>query len=402
MSTNGNGGSPGPAGQAGTNVAVPDTIDFVYEVGTDGNIAPNQIVRGEDDYTLVDGDPQTDTNEVMEVFKVEIDPAEDTTTTPNSLSTVDSIRLWNGDSYYDHVRFREFQSRLFGPTENNSTPMLGQPVLAGTNNPASDPIGTATPKYGPSETITPAIINDGTAISEGTFTIRFHVYRWKGSNAEFVDFFNDVYGRTSFQQNISFSNPYTGESQTYTRSDPANIAEGTSESTLGAFTKLAGGVNQSLPKVYPWVTHAENGNDTRPNREYEFTTRNGNVANQYERLEFDYTDRENAVLFEHIAVQQNSDLDSGTFVVEERDEDPDVNLGSGVRHELPLLRDPDDTSTVEEFDAGQVPVSVADRFNSKQAIWSDGGGFRVMDDGTSIPAGDILIGVHGRKLELTT
>lgn len=389
------GGGATPSNQ-GTDRPIRDTIDFVYDQTVEGNVAVNAEVKG-NDYTDIVGDNTTATNEVIEVFKVELIPPKNAN---GSLQDFDYLRLWDGESYYPHIRYREFMMGYFGPDNHLTTPMLGTPVLSGNANPDQNPIATATPKYGTDTVVSPAIQNNGTAITD-SFRVRYHVYRWRGTDDEFSSFFSNAYGSTTFNQNIRMSNPYTGAARTYNRSSPVRIQRGADGGALGQWTKLTGGIDQELPKVFPWIGYTENNNATRANREYEFTTRNDRVDDTWNRLEFDFTDQKKAVFFDSLQVNEPANLSEGVLAINERDEDPRVQLTPNSAHELPILR-PRDGSGRDEYGNDQIPVDLSERFGRRQVLWDDGGGFRVQDDGTSIPAGDILIGFEGRFLELTS
>jgi hypothetical protein len=385
----------------GTKRAVPDVIDFEVQASAE-NIAPNDTVRA-GDFTTVNGDPTTDTNECMEVVKFELlppvdpDPAGDGSQ-PAALQTWDALRLWDGDSYYPHVRYKPWMMSWTGPDHHLSTPPLGKPVLSGDNNPGGDPIGTATPKFGPSKTVTPAIINDDTAIDQD-FRVRMYVWRFKGSEQEFASYLQQSYGGTSFSQPISMSNPYTGSSRGYSRAQATNLAAGTDN--LASFPMLTGGNDQLQPKVYPWVMHSTNATDTRPNTPFEFTTRNGRVREDYQRLEFDFTDQRRGVIFDRIAVKQAANLKEGRVVIEERDDDPRAVLSNDDTHQLPTVLNDDGTEN-GPADRNALPRKTEEVFGRKPVLWDDGGGFRVLDDGTAIPAGDIEVAVIGKYLELTS
>lgn len=388
-------GAGGPADIRGTDRPIYDTIDYLYDHDVEGDLAANDNVKSPDDFTTIEGEQRTETNEVMEVFKVELIPPYND---DGSLQQFDHLRLWDGSEAFPNIRFREFMLGFFGPDFTLSTPILGRPVLAG-NNPNADPIGTATPKFGTDTAVTPRLNNDGSAIT-ASFRVRLHVWRWQGTDEEMQDFFNDVFGRTSFPQNIGMSNPFTGDSENFERGTPIQIRPGAKGGSKGQFTRLTGGVEQELPKVYPWATWANNNNATKANTEYEFTTVNDRVDEDWKRLEFDFTDGKEAVILQHIQVNQPNHLLKAVMHIDERDEQPEFILGPAPSaHELPFLRPLDGTGR-SAFAPGQLPVAMSGRLGNDQMIWNDGGGFRPVDDGTAIDAGNILVGVQGKRLTL--
>jgi hypothetical protein len=390
------GGSGNPSGGGGTDRATPDVIDFEYDHATEGDVSTNAEVT-ENDYTTIHGDQQTATNEVIEVAAIDlIPPKED----DGSLQSFDHIRLYNGESYYPHLRYREFMLGWYGPDFHLPSVPLGTPILGGETNPEDNPIDTATPKYGANTSVVPRLQNNGTAITD-SFRIRLHVWRWQGTDQELQNYINRLYNRTQFRQNITMSNPFTGSSRTYQRGSPIEIRPGATGGAKGQFAQFTGGVEQELPKVFPWVTWTENNNATRANRQYEFTTRNDKVVDSWKRLEHDFTDQKEAIFFDYLMVNQPDNLQEGVLVFEDRDEDPRVWLQPNSAHELPFLRPPDGRDPVR-YTTAQVPVRLADRLGNRQVLWDDGGGFRIQDDGTSIGADNILIGALGKRLELTS
>lgn len=383
----------------GTERAIKDYIDFVFDNSADGPVAVNDTIRGSDWSSIESGqdrDEQTAGNEVMEVERIEFIPP---TNADGTLDTIEALRLWDGDEYYKHIRAREFMLGFFGPDFHLTTPKLGEAVLDPTNNTSpADPINSATPKFPSDTAVSPAVINDGTQIDQD-FRVRLHVWRWQGTDAELRDYINALYGRTTFNQNITMSNPFTGDRQTYQRADPVRITPGADGGSLGQFTKLTGGTDQQLPKVRPWVTWSENNNATTTNQFYQFRTRNDRVDEDWKELEHDFTDAKKAAIYDYFQVNQPNNLLEGMFNLDERDgPQPSVALPPNSAHQLPVVRPLDGTKRTQ--DANQLPVGAESAFGARQVVWNDKGGFRVRDDGTSIGANNILIGVQGYRLQL--
>jgi len=376
----------------GTVRPVVDTIDFVYDHAEEGDVNPYEEVKASD-YTNIVGEHRTETDEILEVFKVEAIPPESN----GSLETAKAVRLHDGQSYYPNLRFREFMLGYKNDSFGLSTPPLGTPVLSGEANPANRVFDTAVPKFGTDTPVAPAWVNDDTAVTD-SFRVRLWVIRWNGTDSELQDYLSKQYGTTSYRQNISLSNPYKGSNEQYTRTNPIRVQPSADGGALGQFTKLAGGVDQELPKVFPWVTWSENNKPTKSNREYRFTTVNDRVDEDWKRLEHDYTDRKKAVIYESLQVNQPTNLQEGILELDSRpDPQPTFQLTPDAGHQFPFLR-PQDGSTPARND---VPVHLEDNYEP-QMVFDDGGGFRVVDNGTSIPAGELLVGVMGRRLELTS
>lgn len=395
-----NGGQAPPV-PAGTQRAIPDVIDFVYDADADGAVAANAEIRT-NDWSNIIGEHETKTNEVIEVERVEMDvpqaDAEADDAHDDPLESFEALRLWNGSEYYPHLRFREFMLDFYSSDSQMRTPRLGVPVLSGEKNPEADPINTATPKFGPSTAIAPALQNDDEEITD-SFRVRFYVWRWEGTNSEFSGYLNAIHGRSTFSQSIRMSNPYTGNTRTYNRGRSVRLS---GNSALNNFDQLTGGIDQTMPRVWPWATWTTNNKATRQNQFYQFTTRNDRVTEKYHQLEFDFTSEREAAIFEQVQVTPHADLKELEVHNAERSHNPTIMLGDGIEHELPLLR-PLDGSRRLVHDTDSLPRTFSDRLGGKQVVWDDGGGIRIRDDGdASIPADELLIGVQGHRLELTS
>lgn len=394
-----------------------DTIDYVYDQATEGDVAANDTIRG-DDFTsqISELGPTTASNEILEVFKVEYLPA---VTNGGDLHSVDSIRLTGDSDPVKHIRFREFMLGFLSPDFHISTPPLGVPVLSGVVNPNDNPFVTSTVKFGTSTDVSPELNNDGTAIDD-SFTIRLHVYRWRGTDGELRDLFQALYGSTAFPQNITMTNPFTGSRREYQREAAVSITPGADGGSLGQFTKFTGGVDQELPKVWPWVTWTENAQATTPNSAYKLDLALDNVDEAWKEFEFDFTDQKKAAVFNYLMVNSPDELEEAQMVIEERDRDPRIKLPATSRHQLPTIYpmsgpDPTAAANVERtMDDSELPQAFGTTLDSagrpigsnllggKQVIWDDGGGFRPIDNGNAIAADDFVAGVIGRRLELTS
>jgi len=408
--------TPPSAGGPGVEVAVPDYVDYIYDPVVDGNITADQRIRREQDWTTIRGEPTTRGDEVVEITRMEMVPPRNPDST---LQTFDALRLWNNDTGepYPNIRYREFMLGLFGPDFHLSTPPLATPVLdpAGGLNPGhrfddgqgvGDPVGSATPKFGTSTFFGPQLNNDGTAISE-PFTIRLHLWRWRGTDREFQDYISHLYGRTTFNQHIVMRNQQTGDQRTYTREKGAVRLN-----TKDQWTRLTGGVGQEFPQVTPWATWADNNEASRPNTEYVFDVATDGVDVGWKNLEFDLTAENRAVFFDFVQVNEVTNLLEGIQHLDSRDENPVVRLVPDASHQLPHMNPVDGSglsrawarfsqSDVAQANGGrQVPVPTSEVFGKRQVVWSDTGGFRVLDDGTAIPADTILVGVQGKRLRL--
>lgn len=379
------------------------------------NVSTNDTIIG-DDFDNVEGDRIVASNEVFEVERIElVSPPQNA---DGSVQPCEWIRLHDGDDYYPNIRFRFWMLGYLGPNFGMASPRLGQPVLENKANPANRPLLTACPKFGPEDQVNIALKNDGNQISDN-FAVKIHGWRFKGTSREMQEYFQQASNlQTSINQSLNMSNPFSNESGRFSQ-DNIEIRPGAEGGAHGQFTRLTGGVNQNLPKVYPWATWADNNSATRTNTDYEFSFAQDNVADKWQELYFDFSDGENAAQFDYVMVQEDvTNLLETKVKLESRDSDeiPAFNTEANDQHELPVVRRLADGTHSQ---AGQVEVPIAgsgtnmvhvvDRVprrvsktlqKQETMVWNDEGGVVVQDDGTSISSNGVRVGVIGRRMNL--
>jgi len=396
-----------------------DTIEFEQN----STVSANQQLTGSN-FDNIKGNQNLASNEIFEVERIEILPPTDSS---GSLQTFDYVRLQDGTNFYPHVYMRSFMMGWLGADFGIRTPKFGVPVLSNQVSPQQRPILTACPKFGPSESVNVSLKNDGTAIT-GSFTIRVSGWRFKGTDQELQNYFESAGNlSTVFQQDLSLSNPFKDEGNVYTNTQVV-IQKGADGGAMGQFTKLTGGNSQDFPKVYPWATWSENAKATDPNVEYSFSYDHSNVAEPYQSLYNNYKDSNNAAIFNYAMVKEDvANLKEFKINLTSRpsDEESQIDVPPNDQHQLPFIHRLDGTvpstpqvvvqtggpSTVGSTSAvgSSMPLEAVDRVPrrlgrmvqpSETVVWNDEGGVQVVDDGTSIPANNILIGVQGYRLEL--
>lgn len=392
----------------------PKREEIIYEATS--NVATNDTIIG-DDFDTVEGDRIVASNEVFEVESIElIAPPQNS---DGSIQPCEWIRLHDGDDYYPNIRLRFWMMGHVGPNFGAKSPRLGQPVLENKVNPEARPILTACPKFGPDDQVNIALKNDGNQINDD-FAIRINGWRFKGTSREMRQYFRRASNLTeTLNQTISLSNPFSEEGNSYQQTAPVRISPDADGGAHAQFTRLTGGVDQNLPKVWPWATWADNSSATKTNTDYEFSFAQDNVDDKWQEIFFDYSDGTNAAIFNYVLAQENvTNLDEVKMKLESRptNDIPSFNAEDNDQHELPVVRRLADGSTSQ---AGQIEtplpgassneVAVVDRVprrvskalqQAETVVWNDEGGIAVVDNGTSISANNVRVGVYGNRLNL--
>lgn len=387
-----------------------ETIDF----NRTSNVSANNEIIGSD-FDTIDGDPSLSSKEIFEVERIEMLAPQNA---DGSLQTFDRLRLHDGADYYPFVNYRSFMLGWRGVNNRITTPRLGQPVLENKVSPEQRPLLTACPKFGPEDRVDVSVQNDGSQIDDN-FTVRVTGWRFKGTDEEMRRYFSRASNLSeTINQTISMSNPFDEEGNTYPN-ETIRILQAAEGGAHGQFARLTGGVNQNLPKVWPWATWADNAVATTANRDYEFSFADDNVDNKYQSVFLNFADGDDAAVFDYLMVDDGvANLDEMKMELESRDEEdiPQFNVQDTDEHELPFVRRLDGTyPSAEQYEtsvAGSisrpvtkvdgVPTRISDSLQpAETVVWNDEGGIVAVDDGNSIPANGVLIGVQGNRLELT-
>lgn len=387
------------------------------------NVSANDEITG-DDFDNIEGDPSLSSKEIFEVTRIEADPP---LNADGTLDEVTRIRLHDGADYYPHVDYRWFMLGWGGSDFKFRTPKLGESVLANKVDPEQRPMLTATPKFGPEDRVDVAVQNNGAQIDQN-FTVRVTGWRFKGNDAELNEYFSRASNlSTTLNQTVSMSNPFDEEGQSYPN-EAISISENASGGAHGQFARLTGGVSQNIPKAWPWATWADNLNATEANTDYEMSFSSDNVDDKYQSMFFSYEDAEKATIFNYAMVNDDvANLKSLKMELESRPEEEitEFDVEDNDQHQLPFIRRLDGTvpsgSQVVKNMSGPTtvgsptnlgtakPVEAVDRIPRRlgsemmpleTVVWDDEGGIVVFDDGNSISANSIIVGVQGHKLEL--
>lgn len=164
--------------------------------------------------------------------------------------------------------------------------------------------------------------------------------------------------------------------------------------TLDNFDELPGGLRQSKPQIFPWLTYARNKADTTPNTWYDFTY-DAYAAYPWMELSWNLVNKEVAYLIDAIGVIPHSNSKAARLFVEGRVTNPEFTTRPLPEKNFFMPPQYYDTSVNKELkQAGPRRIRPPFLFHGVK------GGIQVIDNGTSIPAGGVEVLVYGRKFVL--
>lgn len=154
--------------------------------------------------------------------------------------------------------------------------------------------------------------------------------------------------------------------------------------TIENLDDLCAGVPRAAkPRVLPFVNFAWNANATTKNTGYPYSATLKNVAKDWEEMEFDF-DKSTALLITHLAALEVANSKSLYIKIGER-EWPKEHFDIGqFTNEIPFSTF-DDELPIQEY-----PLLIHD----------ETGTLHIVDDGTSIGANTLMVGIWGKKFEL--
>lgn len=168
--------------------------------------------------------------------------------------------------------------------------------------------------------------------------------------------------------------------------------------SIEEWEKLPGGVDQAAPKVLPWVTYSTNAVATTPNEWYYLSyppTATTGVPEIWQELFWDLREKREAYVLTHIAVWPHDNLRDVRFYYSGRAVLPEYPTRP-LPHENcfipPQYSDITLNEKLRQPGPFQLPTPVL--FHGITC------GVQIRDIGTSIPAGAIMVGAWGSKLEL--
>lgn len=172
--------------------------------------------------------------------------------------------------------------------------------------------------------------------------------------------------------------------------------------TEDTWTQLPGGMNQAVPKIMPFVHYAVNAKATTPSTPFDFRYDTGAVNDRVQNLYFAYDQEKKAVLVTHLGVQHTANLQNVWVEIggERFPQGIDANRpGWLIAADDNYLHFGSMKNLVGEADT---PYSyVVPKLEKPFLIHDEKGMIRVQDNGTSVPAGNIMLAVRGVRIEIS-
>lgn len=238
-------------------------------------------------------------NEVLEVFRIEIIPPVDSST--NTIKKLREVGLLiNGEKYpYIHAN----SIMLPAEHQNNAGVAvdLGVPLLhRRITGYMPSPLENTTIKLKEGDTLGVYAVADE-AITQD-FTVVLKAARVKGA---------DVLTREA-----------GGIYDASFMLDADMYAKAPIEITPERFNELPGGLGQSKPAIYPWITYAKNKQATTTNTWYDFDYPNF-VDREWQDLSFNLVNKTRAYIIRHLGVLPDSNSSKTRIYVEGRETNPE-------------------------------------------------------------------------------
>jgi len=164
--------------------------------------------------------------------------------------------------------------------------------------------------------------------------------------------------------------------------------------SLDTFDELPGGLAQSKPQIFPFITWASNKVATTPNTWYDFDYP-ANVAHSWQNLSWNLVNKTEAYLIRYLAVIPHSNSKAARLFTEGRITNPEFPTRPLPEENYfypPMYFDTSVNANLKR--AGPVPIKPPYLFHGVK------GGIQVIDNGTSIPANGVIVEVYGTKFEL--
>jgi len=162
--------------------------------------------------------------------------------------------------------------------------------------------------------------------------------------------------------------------------------------SMDNFNALPGGLNQTVPRVMPWIVYARNAKATTPNQWYEFKYPDS-AERSWMTLSWNLYEKAEAYIVKAIGVIPHANAKALRFNVVGRELIPEFPIRTDLNFFPPALTYSDEANATL-FRHGPKFLAKPYLFHGVK------GGIEVIDNGTSIPAGGVELHVYGVKLEL--
>jgi len=310
-------------------------------------------------------------DEVLEIFRIELIPPVDTTA--KTVKKLRYVTLVIDGNEYESIRINSVMAPLEHPLNVGKAVDLGTPYL---HRPVTGRIpsileGTC-PKVARGQTLAVKTVADENITQD--YTVVLKAARVRGARKLF-----EVVGVPTVSESFNLDTDF------YVKSVPVS---------LETWDELPGGLRQSKPQIFPWVTYARNRQATTPNTWYEFDY---DAYAQYPWMELTWNlvNKEVAYLVTHLGVIPHTNSKALRLFIEGRVTNPEFTTRPLPEKNFfpPAMFYSTDTNDTLKH-AGPAKLLKPFLFHGVK------GGIQVIDNGTSIPVNGVEVHVYGTKFVL--
>lgn len=313
-------------------------------------------------------------NEVLEIYKIEIIPPVEAAT--GRIKKLRYVTLMIGDKEYETLKINSIMMPLEGHLNVATAVDLGIPYLW---RPITGKIplpdeGTC-PKVRRGEKVAVKTVADEAIADTEPYTVVLKAARVREQNK-----LVEIVGASSISVYFALN------TDVYTKPDVPV--------TLDNFDELPGGLRQSKPQIFPWITYARNKAATTPNTWYDFDY-DAYAAYPWMELSWNLVNKEVAYLVEALGVIPHSNSKAARLFVEGRVTNPEFT--TRPLPEKNFFMPPQYYDTAVNRDLKQAGPR---RIKPPYLFHGIKGGIQIIDNGTSIPADGVEVLVYGKKFVL--
>jgi len=313
-------------------------------------------------------------DEVLEIFNVSVIPPVDSAT--HTIKKLRYVTLVIGGKEYETIRINSIAM----PAESHLNAVkavdLGVPYL---HRPITGVMPSAIegtcPKVRRGETVAVKTVADEAITSSQPYTIVLKAARVRGA-----DKLTEVIGG-------AVPVAFTLDSDIYSK--------GTIVPTLDNFDELPGGLRQSKPQIFPWITYARNKAATTPNTWYDFTY-DSYAAYPWMQLSWNLVNKEEAYMVNALGVIPNTNSKAARLYIEGRITNPEFPTRPLPEENFFMPPQYYDTTVNETLKVAGPKFLKAGYF----LFHGVKGGIQVIDNGTSISQNGVEVLVYGKKFIL--
>jgi len=321
------------------------------------------------------GNAELDSHEVAEIVFMEIvSPV----TADGTVEALERIKLiLDEKDYGEYISLLGTDTFLIAPPKTNL--MNGQLFAFGTpmvNAVKNAPLYEGTcPKFAKSVKIEAVA---GTGGISASYRIRLWGYRYP--TQELSRLIGTVGG------SLEIRDDRTNRSLVITK-QPVNVSWET-------WTQLSGGLDQSMPKINPFIRYARNANATTPNIPYQFRYDTGDVTNREENMYFPYDVENKALVIKGLGVRAPANL-AATFLSISGKDRPKKRIPT-TQFNNPLHFG----KAYPLYPADYPGYFIIPKVDKPYLVWADKGYVSVIDNGIAVIAGTATVYLNGLLIEM--